>query len=186
MKRSCQTTNIQHLAFQRNASLGLVFILALALLVVSLLLFTKSQRVIVVPYGINEKIWIEDNKVSKTYLSLHSEHIANLLLSKSSATASKQREYLLILTDPSYHGALKKKLIEEEKVLKKEGISYVFLPSEIVGSEDDLTASVIGDRISYLGDEKIKTSREHYIFGYRFNGKALYLNSIERKKKDND
>ena len=185
MKESCRETNIQHLAFQRNASLGLAFLMGIALVVISLLLVTKSERVVVVPYGLEREAWVDGNKVSENYLERHGGIIANLLLNKTSSTAAKQRDFLLSMADPSFYGSLRKRLFEEEKRLKDQGVSYMFLPLDIEADTKHMTVSVAGHRTSYLGEKKLGSQREKYTLSFRFNGNTLLLTGVEREEVDN-
>lgn len=182
MNHACHTTNVQHLTFQRNVSLALSLLLGLALLGVTTLLLFKTERVVVIPQGCEKEIWIEKNRVSNHYLERQAEIIISLLLNKSPATISNQREFLLTLAEPSFYGPLKRKLMEEEKMLKKQGASFVFIPLEITADNETMKVKVVGDRMTYLGEKKVESKREQYIFAFRFNGTTLLLTEIERNE----
>lgn len=182
MNEAVKTTNIQHLTFQRNSSLALSFLLTLSLIFVSVLLYTKSEKVVMIPYGSDQRLWLEKGSASNHYLERQGEIVANLLLNKTQSNAAKKREYLLNYTDASFYGALKKSLLKEEKIMKDQGIGLLFLPQEFSADENQMTASVTGNRISYLGEKKVSTKREQYTFRFRSNGKNLLLTGVEREE----
>jgi len=185
VKKNHYDTNIQHLAYQRNASIALSFILGVSLIIVSSLLIFKNERIVVVPYGFEKEVWTENGKVSSHYLEKQADIISQLLLNKTAISATRNKDFILTLTDPSFYGTLKRKLIQEEEIIKDQGVSFVFLPIETTPEAQSMKVSVVGDRVTYLGDKKVRTQREKYTFSFRFNGKALLLIGIEREEVSN-
>lgn len=109
---------IGFLIFQRNVFAAFSFLSAVAIIILSSFLFFKQERVVIVPPVIEKEFWVDSQHVSPTYLEQFGYFLGQLLLAKSSQSAASQRTVLLRHTDPSYVGTLKKRLVEEEEILK--------------------------------------------------------------------
>ncbi|MFQ5729706.1 MAG: type IV conjugative transfer system protein TraE [Waddliaceae bacterium] len=176
----------RNLLFQRNIFLGLSFILALAFVPVSLLLFFKQERIVVVPPVVEKTFWVEKDNVSATYLEQFGHFLGQLLLGKSEQSASLQKEIVLRHTDPAFAGHLQKKLKEEEIRLRKQNASYVFYPERIEIDQKKLTVFLWGERSLFVEEKKISSSKEGYVLGFNCVGSRLLLNSLEKKEWERD
>lgn len=170
--------NLQHLGFQRNAFFALSCLLALSVIILTIMLSIKKERVVIIPTSIDKEIWVESNKVSPTYLEQYAYFIGNLLLNKTPASANQQIATLLRHTDPSYYGEFKRKLVSEEESLTAQGASYVFFPVSVEVRSDLLRATLVGDRLSYISGKQISKSRETYTLSFRFDGSRLLLTEV--------
>ena len=131
MNKELFERNQQFLLFQRNIFCALSLILAVSLVVLLFFLFTKRERIVVVPPVVEQTFWVDGKNVSSTYLEQFGYFLSSLLLTKSPETAASQRTILLRHADAAFSGELKNKLIEEETKLKKQNASYVFHPMKI-------------------------------------------------------
>ena len=174
--------NIQFLVFQRNSLLAFATLLAITTLILSCFLFLKKERIIITPIHIEKEFWIEGNEVSPSYLEQYGRFISQLLLQKSAHSAASQRAVLLRNTDPSFVGALKGRLIEEEEQLKKQNCAYVFFPSEITVDPENMQVHLLGDRTCYVAGKQISQNHEGYTLSFKFNGFRLLLAGVSLKE----
>lgn len=111
--------------------------------------------------------------------------LGQLLLNKSAYSASIQRSVLLRHTDPSYSGALKQKLCEEEEILKKQSTSYVFYPTEVKINIEKLEVIFIGDRQTFVAGKQVSEEREGYLFQFSYTGSKLLLKGLSAHEISN-
>jgi len=183
MSRLFLEKNLHYLLFQRNILAALAFLLVLALLILSVFLFIKQERVIVVPPVIEKEFWVDAQQVSPTYLEQFGYFLGQLLLSKSPQSAVAQRSVLLRHTAPAYAGMLKQRLIEEEEILKKQSASYVFYPIDIKVNMDQMSLLLTGDRVVFIGGKEVCQEKEGYILRFSYSGSRLLLTEVEAEKK---
>ena len=131
MKQKMYEKYVERILYQRNIFSFLCLILSVSIFVLSFFLFLKRERVIVAPAVIEKEFWVEGNYVSSTYLEQFGLFLGQLLLEKSIGSAPMQRQILLRHASSNFSANLTKKLIEEEEILKKQTLSYVFFPIEI-------------------------------------------------------
>lgn len=174
--------NMQHLAFQRNAFLALSFLLAVAVSILVVMFSFKSEKIIVVPHSLNEKVWAKGSRVSESYLKQQANVVTMLLLSKTLSSSKEQAESLLEITDPTLYGKLRQKLADEQKVLSKEGVSYIFVPSKVTVDESSMSVETVGERSTYISKKTLSTVNEKYTYKFKFNGQMLLLSEINREE----
>ncbi|WP_068470643.1 type IV conjugative transfer system protein TraE [Candidatus Protochlamydia phocaeensis] len=170
--------NIQFLIFQRNIFAAISMLLSIALILSSVFLFFKSDRIVIVPPVIEKEFWVDSNGVSPTYLEQMGCFLGQQLLTKSAYSAPMQRAILLRHADASYIGILKQKLLEEEELLKKQSTSYVFYPIETKVNPKTLEVILNGERQVYIAGKQISTDKEAYILQFNFSGSKLLLKRV--------
>lgn len=174
---------LRALTVQRNIFLSIVFLLLLAVLALSALLFTKTERVIVIPANLEKEFWVEGNTVSPTYLEQMGCFIGDLLLTRSPASADMQLTILMRQTAPAFVPILSKKLAAELTKLKKDNASYVFFRTKVIVDPQNQSVTLEGDRALLLGDKVLSNMRESYRLGFINFGGRLLINSIERSER---
>ena len=184
MSRLFLEKNIKFLLFQRNVFVALCFLLVSIVLILSIFLYFKHDRVVIVPPVIEKEFWVDAKHVSPTYVEQFGYFLGQLLLAKSSQSAASQRTVILRHTDPSYVGILRQRLIEEEEILKKQSTSYVFYPIEIRVNIEQMSLHLIGDRLVFIGGKEVSKDREGYILRFSYTGSRLLLKEISLDKKE--
>jgi conjugal transfer pilus assembly protein TraE len=175
--------NLNFLLFQRNLLVAISLLLGITLILLSSLLFFKSEKVIIVPRVIEKEFWVDSKTVSPTYLEQFGYFLGQLLLNKSSQSAASQRAILLRHADPSYVGMLKQRLMNEEETLQKQNASYVFYPIEVRANPEQLSLLLVGDRQLFVGGKQISSEREGYKLHFSYLGSRLLLKEISAEKK---
>jgi conjugal transfer pilus assembly protein TraE len=173
---------LRALTVQRNVFLAIVFFLIILTLVLSFLLFIKSERTIVVPAVVEKEFWVEGSSVSPSYLEQMGCFLGDLLLTRSPASADMQLTILMRQTAPVFSHLLSIKLSEELVKLKKDNASYVFFKTNVIVDPQKQTVTLEGDRSLFLGDKVLSTEHECYRLCFVNFGGRLLLSSIERKE----
>ena len=186
MKFALYQKKLSHINVQRNALAGLSFLLLVIVLLQTLFLFFKKERIIVSPPDAKQSYWVEGNRFSPSYLEETSLFLCHLLLDISESNIIPQGEVLLRYISPKAYGAFKTKLLEDEKRLKQEQLSLHFMPQEIQLSADSLMADVTGDLISYVSTQKISQVRETYRLIFEQKLGRLFLQSFKMIKSDKE
>lgn len=171
---------LRSLTVQRNVFVSLVFCLVFLAMILCILLFKKTEKVIVVPATIEKEFWVEGSRVSPSYLEQMGCFIGDLLLTRSPASADIQLTILMRQVDPSFAPRLGEKLSKELAKLKKDKASYVFFKTNVVVNPESLSVVLEGDRTLFLGDKVLSNARESYRLGFSNFGGRLQLASLER------
>jgi conjugal transfer pilus assembly protein TraE len=183
MNANVLEANVRSLYFQRNIFVAFAFILSLALIVLTSFLFLKRERVIITPPIIAQEFWMDGNGVSPTYLEQFGVFLGQLLLNKSSQSASEQRAIILRHTNPSFLGMMKQRLFEEEEMLKKQDSAYTFYPIEIKVDLKRMEVKLTGDRIAFAGAKTVSSKRETYVLKFVYDGYRLFLKGVEAMER---
>ena len=168
--------------YQRNILLPICILLAISQLISIICLMQKSVRVVVVPGLVSNSFWVDEKKVSPTYLEQVSVFLANVLLTKSPATAIEQRHIILRHVLPEFFGKLQRDLVIEEEKMIKDNISYVFYPVSVKLNPRSLKAFIIGDKVAFVGSKIVQKEREEYHFSFVCRGGRLFLKSLIKKE----
>ncbi len=171
--------NLKSLYLQRNLFAVLSLILSVVLLIESIFLFSKSERIIVSPPVVEKEFWVEGHAVSSTYLEQFGYFLGELLLSKSSQSAPAQREIILRHTDSSFSGNLRKKLFEEEEMLRNRSASYSFYPVNVQVDQQGLKVTITGERVAFAAGKQVSSKEESYVLSFSYAGYRLLLKGVE-------
>ena len=184
MNEIMRESTLRALTVQRNVFLSLAFCLVFLTVLLSLLLFRKTERVIVVPATIEKEFWVEGANVSPSYLEQMGCFVGDLLLTRSPSSADMQLTILMRQVDPHFAPHLREKLSKELAKLRKDKASYVFFKINVVVNPDNLSVTLEGDRTLFLGDKVLSNVRESYRLGFANNGGRLQLASLERVEEN--
>lgn len=178
MKRDFLKKSLQGLEFQRNIFLAFSVVTSLSLLIVSMFLFVKKERIVIVPPVLEKEFWVDTQSISATYLEQMGLFLSQLLLNKSPQSAASQRSTLLRHTDPLFTIALKQRLVEEEEILTKQNASYVFYPVDMKVNLSEMSLILQGDRLLFVAGKQVSSVREEYTLHFSYAGARLLLKSI--------
>lgn len=82
------------------------------------------------------------------------------------------------------YGALKAKLCEDERRLKKERVVTSFQPNTVKVFPDAMTVHMTGDLLRFLGAKRISQSRDTYTLTFVYRNHRLLIRSFELKRSD--
>lgn len=183
MNKHLLESHIAHLRSQRTVLSVLSVSLSVTLVLMAAFLFTKQDRVVVLPGSIEKPFWVDATSVSATYTEQLGVFLGQLLLNKSSSSADQQRSVILRHTAPEFYGSMRKKLMEEEKMLRKQSASYAFYPSSVEVAPDCRAVKLTGDRMLIVSDKRLSTTRESYTLHFVMQGGRLLLDGVSATEK---
>lgn len=186
MKLSLLYGRLDHLMHQRNALSALVAgLLSLNLLQAFVTVF-REERIVVVPPDTKREFWLTQNRVSASYLEEMALFFAPLMLEVSPESAAYKRDIILRYTVSESYGALKAKLLEDEKRLQKEHVTTSFQLSAVKVRSREMQVEVTGDLSRFIGERRISQSRDTYRFTFVYRMGRLLIQSFQLIKSDQD
>lgn len=178
MKFSLYTQQISKLLQQRNMLFPICILLLVSQIITLVLLFTKSERVVLVPPVIEKSMWVDSSSVSPSYLEQIGLFMGNLMLTKSALNADKQGELLLKHVVPEFEAEFRNHLILEATKMKKHNFSYVFYTKNVYVNPSLLTASLSGEQVSYVGEKVVAREKKKYKLQFNYLGGRLLLSGL--------
>ena len=177
-------SEIAQLIARRNGYVLLALAsLALCIALVGLVFcLLGREKIVLVPSTVEKSFWVARNASSPEYLSEMSTFFAVLRLNTTVASAPAQHQTLLRYTDPRAYGALKSQLAQEASRLQEQHLAFAFFPIDTQVDSAHLTAFVIGDLQSTVGENILATQRVQYQLRYRWAAGRLWLCSFEEVK----
>ena len=170
--------NILKIISQRNAWISFSALMAMSNIVLSIALFLKHERIILVPPHIAKTLWVEGGTVSKEYLEEMGLYMSKLLLDLSPTNFPYNHETLLKYATPEAYGALKKQLLEDGDTYTKLQLSTHFKPTEVTASPGKLHVEVKGNLTSYVAGKEIRSSLETVSLQFSLRGAGLLLEKV--------
>lgn len=101
MDNSILKKGTEKLVAQRNCFLFFSAALSIAVILLSVLLFFKNERIVVVPTT-GSSFWIEDERVSSGYLEKMGLFLSDLLLNRTPSDVEKKNQIILEYVHPTF------------------------------------------------------------------------------------
>lgn len=184
MKLSTLSEQFARVLQQRNILFPIVLMLGVSQVVLSVLLFWKEDRTVFVPPVLEKPFSIAGSAYSATYYEQMGLFLANLILTKSAATAPQQNAVLFKYVAPELVGAFQRDFAEEVTALQKENASYVFYPSEVSVNLGAHSVLLKGERHTYIGAARVEVAKEAYRLTFVPRGHLLYLHHFEQEARN--
>ncbi len=185
MQFSFYQKRLGHLAAQGKLFVGLSAVLLMIVLLQTLLLFFKHEKIIISPPELNQGYWVEGDRFSNSYLEEMALFFSHLLLDVSAASILPQGEVILRYVLPEAYGVFKTKLLSDEKRLKKQQLSLHFNP-QTVEIPKDRVVEITGTLSAYVGARKISQQQETYQVVFAKRKGRLFLESFELIKSQGE
>jgi len=192
MKLSFQKKNVQTLLSERNVWMRIASLTALSTLMLSVAVFYKTQKVILVPPHITKSFWVQGKEVSREYLEEMGVYMAKLLRDLSSGNLDHNHGVLLRYATPEAYGTLAKQFLKEAQEYKSLHLTTHFKPSSVTANPERLEVEVKGVLTSYVASKEIRTSQETILLKFTDRGsgllleKAVSLKESEEEEHNND
>lgn len=184
MNLRLSNTRLGDLLQQRNLLLSMVATLLLINGIQAIFTLFRSERIIVVPPDLNQKVWLEKNKVSPSYLEEMALVFASLILESSPESAAYKRDIILRYATSEGYGPLKRTLLEDEKRLKKNHVTTSFQANSLKVDPHKLSVDLEGDLLCFVGEKRISQSRDTYRFQFEYKTGRLLIKSFKRITSD--
>ncbi len=137
-----------------------------------------SVRTIVVPPSLNKSFWVERDRVSSEYLEQMGSFVAWLILDVTPSSVDWKREILLGYVLPDQHGAMKTRQEIEASRLKRINASTVFMPQQLVPSEDAQSVTVRGRLRTLVNGQETSNDTKAYLVEFVYAGGRVHLKSF--------
>lgn len=165
---------------QRNAVATVcgtqVFIVAL----LSIALFFKTERTILMPPEITKAMWFQGSKASASYLESFGAYIAKLLLDITPLSFPHNHEQILKYATPEVYGILKKQLQDDGEQYTKLQLSTHFYPNQVTVNTKTLEVEVKGMLSSYIAGNKVKEEQETIRLKFINRGSGIQLSEANQ------
>lgn len=178
--------NIRKLVVQRNIYLLFSMLLSCAVILLAILLFHRNERIVIVPTS-GPSFWVENSKVSSSYLESMGSYISTLLLNRSPADAEwKNREILEHVHPAFYHDIRKQLLLDKESIIKDDQ-SFVFRTQTSFSNMHEHTFVLEGEFLVFIGKQGTKPTcaqmdRRKYTLGFQCQNNKLLLMSLKKEE----
>ena len=167
---------------RRNRSLGLtVGALAIGHVVALIVILNLigTVRTVIVPPLIDKSFWVSRDKASSEYLEQMGSFIAWLVLDVTPSSIDWKKGVLLGYVEPGQYGALKTRQEVEAERLKRINASTLFMPQQLVPSEDAQTVVVRGRLRTLVNGFETGNDLKAYLVEFSFNGARMHLKTFK-------
>ncbi|MEI8295778.1 MAG: type IV conjugative transfer system protein TraE [Alphaproteobacteria bacterium] len=175
MKFSLKQKRISSFSFQRNVLAGLSVVLLVVVVLQTVLLFFRSEKIIIHPPELKESYWVEGNRFAPSYLEEMAAYFAHLLLDVTETNFPYQSEIVLRFVDSERYGYFKTKFLEDLERIKRNNISTHFQLVETTIMPATLVVELSGELLGYVAGKKISQDRETYKVTFRERKGRLFL-----------
>jgi conjugal transfer pilus assembly protein TraE len=160
--------------------LGLTTMLLLIILIMSLYLFFRSERVIILPPEVRREFWAEGNRLSPEYLEEQAVYMIHLALDVNQANLPYNTEILMRYADAETCSHLKNKFEKDIKKLKKNDASTRFDVKDVTVYPEKIIVHVEGRLNSFVGTKQINDQQETYEVSFKTFRGRLFLKNMKR------
>lgn len=186
MKFNYATKRLTNYEYQRNVLLGFNGVLLVLLLIMSLCLFFKKERVIVLPPEVKRGFWVSENQFSREYLEDMATFFLHLSLDVNQSNFTYNSEILMRYADTESGNYLRQKFVRDKEKLKKNNASTTFDIKELKVFPDKNTVRAEGFLNRYIGSKRIQKSKEIYEVKFKAYQGRLFFKEMKRVEKKNE
>ena len=174
--------SIAKLVKQRNIFLVILLGMLVTNILTAVLLFTKNERIIIVPSYFKQSFWNQGEIVSESYIEEMTLFFSKLMLDTTPSSHKYRRDVILRYVMPENYHVLDKKLIEEEERLSRDAVVTSFVPKEIKVNSKKLTSEITGTSIRYVAGLKAGQVKETYRLEFGYSGGIFMLKNFKTKQ----
>jgi conjugal transfer pilus assembly protein TraE len=149
------------------------------LMVIALLKTVGNERTIIVPPNIQKSFWVDNEKVSGSYLEQMGTYIAYLVLNATPTTVDYQNNILMQYVAPAYYGQFDTDAKASAERLKRDNIAQVFLPNRVLIDEPNSRVGITGTTSTYVNNAKVSDVRKGYLVEFIYREGKIYLKSFK-------
>jgi type IV conjugative transfer system protein TraE len=186
MDQTVLKKNLNKISGQRNGFLFFSIILSIVVLILSLLLFTKKERIVIVPTS-GTSFWIEEGKASSGYIEKMGLFLSDLLLNRSPVDVEKRNGIILQYVHPASYHEIRKHLLQEQESLLKGDQSYYFHAEKNYADAEQNAFTLVGDFVVVTGKEGrsssvSQTGRKKFTLKFACESGKLLLKSLKKEE----
>jgi len=163
----------------RSLFLGLLIIVSLSQFLTAILLFSKNERVVIVPAHLTGKAALESNSVSASYLEDMAAYYAHLIFDITPSNVGFHHRLILDHISPEAYGGFKEKLLKESTRVAKDALSTAFSVTNIQTDTANNTAIIKGYLSAYVGGDQVQHQKKKYIFYFNYKRGRLLIEKFK-------
>jgi conjugal transfer pilus assembly protein TraE len=186
VKFNFATKRVTNFEYQRNTLLGLTAVLLVLLVIMSLCLLFRSERVIVLPPEVRREFWVEGNRFSPEYLEEMAVYFLHLALDVNQTTLPYNTEMLARYSDTETGNYLRNKYEKDIKKLKQNDASTTFEVKEVTVYPDRNIVRAEGRLNRFIGSKQIGDSQEVYEVSFKTYRGRLFFKEIKQRDVASD
>lgn len=186
MKFNYAVKKMTNFEYQRNMLLKLSGSLLVLLIILSLNLFFRSERIIILPAEVRREFWVEGNRFSPEYLEEMGVYFLHLALDVNETTLPYNMEILSRYADVETINSIKDGYERDIKKLKQNNASTNFEVKEVTVYPDRNIIFAEGILNHYVGSKRIKEERSTYSVNFKTYRGRLFFKEIKKVEKENE
>ncbi len=177
--------NLSKVLAQRNIFLFFSALLSIAVILLACLLFVRKERVVILP-TVGPSLWIEENRVSDTYLEKMGAYLGDLLLTKTPSDVERKNKILLEYVHPSFYQEVKKQLSHEKDRIIHGNQTILFRPSRSFIDPIQNTYTMEGKLLIFVGKmgetpSCAQSDEKRFTFEFQCERGKLLLKSLKQE-----
>ena len=186
MDRVTLRKNVTKLVTQRNLFLFFSTVLLFVVVLLTVLLFSKSERIVLLPTT-GPSLWIEEKKVSDSYLEKMGFFLADLLLNRSPADVERKNQLILEHVHPVFYHEIRKLLLQEKENIVKNEQSFFFRTERNYSDKKCETFITEGEFMVFVGKNGetarcAQSERKKFILKFQCQNGKLLLTSLKTEE----
>lgn len=172
----------QQLRLQRNILLILGLLLLGSNVLLSIFVFSKAEKTIIVPANLTREATIEGGNFSESYIEEMTIFFSSLLLDLTPETIDYKSSILLRFVEPNSYHTLQEYFVQEGIKHKQYNLSTHFRIKVIRILNHGNIAEIEGILMSRFGEESVKESKVTYGIEYKSLDGRLQIVSFKVKE----
>lgn len=164
---------------QRDKLLVLSASLLFVVILESLCLLLKNERVIILPPEVRREFWAQGNKFSPEYLEEQAMYMAHLALNVNQENHAYNSEILMRYADVNTYAYLREKFARHSTILKQNNASTRFDVKKARIVPDRNKVYLTGIMNNFVGTKNISTRRETYVVEFSVQSGRLFLKDFK-------
>ena len=168
--------------YQRNKLLILSSVLLVVLILETICLLFKQEKIIILPPELKREFWVEGNKFSPEYLEEQAVYMIHLALDVNQVSYPYNMEILMRYADMETCNYLREEFEKNHKKLKQNDASTRFDVKDVTVYPERNKVYIQGTMHNFIGSKVIKTKQETYMVEFKvFKGRLFFkeLKKIE-------
>lgn len=178
--------NVQKLVTQRNIFLFFSCLLSVAVVVLSCFVLLKRERVVFIP-TVGPSLWVEEEKVSNSYLEKFGVYLSDLLLTRTPSDVERKNQIILEHVHPAFYHEAKRLLTQDKETIAKDGQSLLFQTARSFINPEKQTYVVEGELMVFIGKNVeapscVQREYKKFTLGFECLKGRLLLKSLKREE----
>lgn len=164
---------------QRDKLLVLSISLLFVVMLETLCLLLKNERIIILPPEVKREFWAQGNRFSPEYLEEQAAYMASLALNVNQESYAYNTEILMRYADVNTYSYLREKFEKYQKLLKQNNASTRFDIKKVRVVPNRNKVYLTGIMNNFVGTKCINTTRENYAVEFKIQRGRLFLKDFK-------